>query len=85
MLSAYTAKCLSKLPYADKTSENELELEKQYAFAVIRYEAVKGNTDAVLYYNRKLIPFLRAEGFKVEKYPKTENRMIISWDHVLAS
>lgn len=85
MINAFTAAGLSKLPYVESTPENEFEHDKQYTFAVIRYEAVKGNTNAILYYQENLFSILRTEGFKIEKHPKLENRMVISWDHVLAS
>lgn len=85
MITASTAASLSKLPYAESTPEGDLEYAKQYAFAIICYEAIKGNTDAILYYNKNLFPILRAEGFKVEKYTKLENRMIISWGNVIAA
>lgn len=85
MITAYNAACLSKLPYVESTPESDLEYAKQYAFAVIRYEASKGNTDAVLHYNKNLLSIIRAEGFKVEEYKKVGNHMIISWDHVIAS
>lgn len=89
MITAFTAASLSKLlttvPPEDRESEAELEYEKQYVFAQIRFDAIKGRTDAITYYNEALVPILRAEGFKVEKYKKVDNRMVISWDHVIAS
>lgn len=85
MIYAYTAASFAKRA-REINGEFPLEFSKEYMFAMIRMDALKGHKDAVYYCTeaeeKYLLPFLHEAGFKTTKYAEKKNRLFISWEHI---